>query len=391
MIPEHPRVEIVTMHRVLNFGSVLQAYATCVIARRFGFHPEIIDYMRPHFTTTGAIKDIFKTEFKDQPWSRSPITLFRFLLKTVSYLMQKRNFRTFVSAHLPLSKSSFADFESLQKANPMGDVYLTGSDQVWNSTDNKCVDRAQFLDFAPPGKPRIAYAASFGKTSLSTQEIDETRSLLKKYSMISVRESSGVEIINNLGISDTQLVLDPTMLLSSDDWAQEFQLNRPSKKKYLLIYSVERNLDYIVYSVAKEIGDALGLCLFFLTQAAWIGSMKGCHKELTFTKVGDFLRYFYYADFVVASSFHGTAFAINFNRQFVSVLPKRYGGRQRSLLNLVGLDDRMIEENVDIDRAVKHIDYSNVNNILQRERKRSLVYFRTALNLGLSENNSARK
>jgi hypothetical protein len=289
---------------------------------------------------------------------------------------------------LPISKKRFTSYESLRKTPPIGDVYLTGSDQVWNSTYNKCVDKAHFLDFAPLGKTRIAYAASFGKDCLLAQEMDDIRSLLNKYSMISVRESSGAEIINSLGIPNAQLVLDPTLLLSSADWAQEFHFNKPAQKRYLLIYSVERDLDEIVYTVAKRIADALGLYIIFLTQAAWKRSMRGCHKELFFSKVIDFIRYLFYADFVVASSFHGTAFAINFNKQFVSVLPNKYGGRQRSLLNLIGLNDRIIEKKVEMNKIIKNINYANVNKILGQERIKSLAYFEAALNHTFCKNDA---
>ena len=375
------KVGIVTLHKVLNFGSVLQAYCTCNILSRFGYESEIINYMEPRYRFKGVLKSLFRVIFSEKNKSSFTTKIFQFLMKLVSYVVQYRNFEKFINKYLELSESRYKTFDDLIKTPPQADIYLTGSDQIWNSEYNGGVDRAHFLDFVPTGKLRLAYAASFGKDALRPEEVEETKYLLEKYSAISVRESSGVNIINELGISGTQQVLDPTLLLNRDEWAKEFVLTRPKEQQYLLIYSVERSLDDVVYSVARKIADAKGLSVIFLSPAAKLKSMKQCDLQLPFSKVVDFLQYFYYADFVVASSFHGTAFAINFNRQFVSVLPPRFGARPRSLLNLVNLNDRIVEvSDLDINKISEPIDYLSVNKILDQEREKSLAFLKSALN-----------
>lgn len=375
------KVGIVTLHKVLNFGSVLQAYCTCNILSRFGYESEIINYMEPRYRFKGVLKSLFRVIFSEKNKSSFTTKFFQFLMKLVSYVVQYRNFEKFINKYLELSEGRYKTFDDLIKTPPQADIYLTGSDQIWNSEYNGGVDRAHFLDFVPTGKLRLAYAASFGKDALRPEEVEETKYLLEKYSAISVRESSGVNIINELGISGTQQVLDPTLLLNRDEWAREFVLTRPKEQQYLLIYSVERSLDDVVYSVARKIADAKGLSIIFLSPAAKLKSMKHCDLQLPFSKVVDFLQYFYYADFVVASSFHGTAFAINFNRQFVSVLPPRFGARPRSLLNLVNLNERIVEgSDLDINKISEPIDYLPVNQILVQEREKSLAFLKSALN-----------
>ena len=373
------KVGIVTLHRVLNFGSVLQAYCTCVVLKRLGYQAEIIDYMESRFTVQGAIKDIFRRVFHERQRGGGVYKLILALLKMVSYAIQYRNFERFISTYLRVGERRFTTFDAIQREPPYADIYLTGSDQVWNSEYNGGVDRSHFLDFAPAGKPRISYAASFGKDKLRPDEVCETKTLLGKYSSISVRESSGVQIIEDLGMRGAQQVLDPTLLMSRDEWAKEFHLVKPEEERYLLIYSVERCHDEIVYAIARQIADIRGLKVVFISQAAKLSSMKGCDSQRPFSTVNDFLRYFYHADFVVANSFHGTAFAINFNRQFVSVLPPKFGGRSRSLLNLVGLDDRVVENRAGLEKTNDPIDYSSVNLILGRERMKSLVFLKTSL------------
>lgn len=372
------KIGIITLHRVLNFGSVLQAYGTCVVLKNIGCQPEIIDYMEHRYTPLGAIKGIFKDVVGGT--GRSLISkLVVFPLKVLSFFIQYRNFKGFVSAFLPVSDASFTTLESIKKNTPKADIYLTGSDQVWNSEYNGGVDRVHFLDFAPQGKPRVSYAASFGKDKLRSEEIAETRDLLDKYRAISVRERSGVEIIRDLGMEGAEQVLDPTLLLCRDEWAKEFPLVKPEEEAYLLIYSVERSMDDVIYSAARRIADAKGLKVVFLTQAAKIPTMGGCDYQRSFSKVVDYLRYFYYADFVVASSFHGTAFSVNFNRPFVSVLPPKYGSRPRSLLNLVGLSDRIVDNELDLTKALEPIDFDVVNQILIKERERSVAFLAGAI------------
>ncbi len=371
------KVGIVTLHKVLNFGSVLQAYCTCEAVRRFGFEPEIINYMEPRYTVKGALRGI-----KSESLSREGNGIrgwARYSLKAISYLNQYRNFESFVNAHLPLSRNRYEGVDEIFLNPPDADIYLTGSDQIWNSDYNQGVDKAHFLDFAPIGKKRVAYAASFGKDSLRSEEISETRELLKKYSKIGVRESSGVDIVKGLGIENVHHVLDPTLLLSKQEWFDLFKPKRPRPEPYVLIYSVERSIDSTVYNVARNIADTLGLKLVFFSQAAKLRSMQGCDEQHAFSKVQDFVDNFYYADYVVASSFHGTAFAVNFNRPFVSVLPPKFGARPRSLLGVVDLSDRIVEGPLQVDRAIEAIDYTKVNFILGREREKSLAFLRDAL------------
>ncbi len=373
------KVGVVTLHKVLNFGSVLQAYCTCAVIRRFGYEPEIINYMQPRYTIRKALATIISEQFRGNSLWKLPVLIAPAALKVLSYFIQRRQFEHFVKAYLPVGTGAFSSFEKISRYPPQADIYLSGSDQVWNSEYNNGVDRAHFLDFAPTGRPRISYASSFGKDTIKANEVDETRNLLKKYAAISVREFTGVQIVLNLGISGVTHVLDPTLLLSREEWAREFKIEPPPDEAYLLIYSVERSLDNLVYATARKIADSLGLRIIFLSQAAKLGSMSGCDSQRYFANVDDFIRYFYFASFVVASSFHGIAFSVNFNRQFVSVLPPKYDGRQRSLLNIVGLAERIVEKEVDLDIVTVPIDYSTVNAILEVEREKSIAYLESSL------------
>ena len=242
------------------------------------------------------------------------------------------------------------------------------------------MDSVYFLDFVPTKAPKISYASSFGRTKIKDSEIDKTKPLLKQYSAISVREFSGVQIVSKLGISNASHVLDPTLLLSKEEWVKEFQLEGPPEvEPYLLIYSVERTLDDLVYTTARRIADSLGLRVVFLSQAAKLNSMEGCDSQRSFCSVVDFVRYLYYADFVVASSFHGIAFSINFNKQFATVLPPRFDIRLRSLLDIAGLSNRIVDPKTDLNNVFTSINYSKVNIVMDAEREKSLAFLESSL------------
>lgn len=368
---------IITLHKVHNFGSVLQAFSTCKILESIGVEPVIIDYMEPRYTVVGGLKKIIKDAFAKDGWGGLAVK--QAALKCVSFLIQRKIFNAFNAKYLPLSKLSYTSMAQICRRIPVADVYITGSDQVWNSDYNNGIDRVHYLDFAPVRSRRIAYAASFGKDALRDEEKNETADLLKKYHALSLRESSGVKIVNELGVQDAQHVLDPTLLLDRKAWSDCFSLLSPDIGEYLLIYSVERSIDDFVFKNARLIGHQLGLPLVFLTQAASLKTMAGCELQLSFSKPIDFLRYFFHAKFAVVSSFHGTAFALNFNRQFVSILPPRFGARPRSLLQLTGLNNRIVERAVDLDILGTPIEYDVVNSILASERRKSIEFLRRSI------------
>ena len=384
-----PVVGIVTLHNVRNFGSVLQAYCTCLAFEKAGCRPKIINYLRPHYALVPSLLTIFRKEMTEGTGRHFMMKHVVIILKIVSFLLQGSNFHRFVSTYLPVTGPKCTTFEALRRLPPPADIYCTGSDQVWNSFYNKGIDRTYFLDFAPPGKPRISFAASFGDTQLNNEEKPEIRKLLKKYVALSVREQSGVEIIDSLGISGACNVLDPTLMLTRDEWARKLEITRPEERNYLVIYSVERSIDTVVNGVAATVGEALKIPVIYITTAGRLSSMRQCDTQRVFLRVEEILGYLYHADYIIASSFHGTAFAVNFNRPFASVLPPAFGGRIKSLLDLTGLSHRIVENRIEPAKILSAIDFSKVNEALDRERAITMAYLKKSV--GKAKNFLARQ
>lgn len=133
----------------------------------------------------------------------------------------KLRLRSFLTARFRFTRK-YRSIESLRKHPPQADIYMTGSDQVWNSRYNNGVDRAFFLDFTE--SPKISYAASMGIDNFPPDEVTEVVSLLKRYRSISVRENQTVRYMLDLGLSFVTQDLDPTLLLTAEDWKRLFDI-----------------------------------------------------------------------------------------------------------------------------------------------------------------------
>jgi len=243
------------MHRVPNYGSVLQTYATCEILKSLGHSPEVLDYIPGRL----RLRNIVLTSTKNKSRLLFPIHLAYSILVNVPKISM---YRKFLHDYVKLSKGSYFTINDIQRNLPAADVYMTGSDQVWNTFYDGFIDPTFFLKFVPDGKRKISYAASFGRSVLSKQELDKLKGYITSYDCLSVRESSGVEIIKEMGRYDVHHVLDPTFLLDKVAWSKMFS-KRKFPEKYILMYTVNKDEDKLIELVQK-IAKAKGLKIYYL-------------------------------------------------------------------------------------------------------------------------------
>lgn len=366
------KIGIITLHRVRNYGSVLQAHALCKILKDHGHEPTVIDYIPERFRLRSDLFFVREDRYKKNGKCNYLKKYLFMLLSVGPRLYYYTRFTPFVKKYIPTtSKKYFTNDELLVESFDF-DIYMNGSDQVWNMAWENSVDRAFFLDFVPCEKKKLAYAASFGKKELTEEEKSIMTPLLAKYDILTVREASGVELLESMGIYDSKHVLDPTLLCDKTYW---FKLitKRVIKKPYLAVYQLNYKTNALDY--AREIADELGLEVVDMSRK--FKASAGVDCNMAFVKPEVFLNILFYADYIVTDSFHGTAFSVNFNKNFISIkndFPERAG----SLLTLVGLQDRFIDNGVALDREsiLKNIDYVKVNEILDLERTKAEVIIR---------------
>ncbi|ODA40297.1 polysaccharide pyruvyl transferase family protein [Desulfosporosinus sp. BG] len=356
------KISVITYHRVYNYGSALQAYATIKYFERLGHEAEIIDYCPQRYLNYGSFKQIFNESqmHYDSVIKSAVVTV----IKVPSYKMQKKVFDRFLGQYVPLTKTYYSEKE-LWEDTPIADVYCTGSDQVWNNFFIKDFERPFFLTFVPKDKKRIAYSASFGKSSLTKDELHKVEKDLQQYSAISVREQSGLDILIGIDVPIKTRVLDPTYMLIKKDWEQ---LANPlgEKEPFILVYQLHGDSKAAEYAV--ELSKVTGLKIIRLTNMLH-QRMKGGSIRLLPT-VNEFVSYINNAEYIVTDSFHGTSFSINLNKKFIVTYPSHFSNRLDNILNITELTDRVAnsaEEAILISK--KEIDYKKVNRLLTVQRE----------------------
>lgn len=343
----------------VNYGTYLQAFATVKTLQDLGCDVDVLNYERKHLNFSFIFKTYWESGIKGK-------------IKALPYslldIFNKINVKRFLSDKVSMT-SKFTDWNKFKDYVKNYDVYLTGSDQVWNSIHNNGVDPVFFFDGISGVKK--AYAASLGTESIPVSEVNRTKGLLEDYSFISVREKMGVEVLEKLGINNSVQVLDPTFLLDQNKWNQFSNIGFKKTEPYLLVYSVEKDKDADVLRIARKIAKERHLKIYYISP--YIKFNRNIKVDKLFSMAGTdvFLSLFANADYTVVSSFHGTAFSINFNCQFVTVFPERFSTRVKSLLELLNLTDRYIKSENEIPR--KEIDYKKTNALLEIERRKALT------------------
>ena len=358
-------IKVITRHGPSNYGSVLQSIATLKILKRLGVDAEIIDYQRDDERGLKAV--LANVNHKDG--YSNPLK--KFLYVAVRYPMEwlaQKKFDRMRIKHLVMTQRcrNTTDLRKLK-----ADVFMTGSDQVWGPVLTEPYDSNYFLNFVNDETRKMAYAASFGKTKFDENIERAFRDYLLRYDHIAVREDSAKRMLDSWGIHCDGQVLDPTLLLNGEEWSQLIQKDR--KSPYVLIYQIHNNPR--LNELGKEIAARLKLPLYRVSPSLHQFNRGG--KFIYLPDLGGFLSAIKNCSFFVTDSFHGTCFAINFNKQFVEVLPTNgTASRNQSILSLTGLTDRIIHGVDDLSIINTRIDYSPVNEIIEKERYRSIETLR---------------
>lgn len=357
------KIAVITRHSITNYGSLLQALATQITIEKLGYDCEIINYIRSDESYKNLEKTLLKNKAK---WNQNAIKRFMYLLlrQPESYIAGKK-FEKEQIRYLKLSKL-YESQKKLLNDKPNADLYMTGSDQVWGPMGDGSYDSAYCLSFVPDSSKKIAYAASFGHTDMTENLSNYYRKWLERYNHIAVREDSAVKFLNTINI-DAQQVIDPTLLLTREEW--ERYVGKKIEKKYVLVYQLhnDKRLGEYAQKVAKEKGVSLLRVSASLHQITRPGKFVWCPS------IKNFLSYVKNAECMITDSFHGTAFAINFNTPFVEVLPNNNTGtRNMSILRLTGLSNRILSDEENLSLANEKIDFTYANQIIAQKRTESI-------------------
>lgn len=359
---EAMKIGILTFHCAINFGAVLQAFGLSQYLRSLGHDVSVIDY-RPDYLVK-PYRPFYSERVKE---GRSKKLRLFFLLREVLTFHirygREKLFRRFIKDHLHLSPLQLDD-----KANDF-DAFVFGSDQIWNRwlTHSDAV----FWGDAPAfeEKKRIAYAASAGSVKALEENVISN---LKRFDAISVREKSLADYLNTFTIKNIQIVLDPVLLVGGDIFRTIAKTkNRPP---YLLYFTLDG--DVKLRLIAEMLAQKRNLELIEIMSSNICFSKSNVKHVLS---INDFLGLFLNADFVVTKSFHGMAFSISFEREFMVYYDSQeVSERMSSLLNALGLDKHLA--NIDEPPTTSSpIDWQQVNAKLEQMRISSRQFLNEAL------------
>ncbi|GHV88942.1 hypothetical protein AGMMS50267_13020 [Spirochaetia bacterium] len=287
----------------------------------------------------------------------NPVKLFRFIqhkLKKrihnkLKELNKDRQFAEFRNKYIKQSEKIYYSYNELNENPPDADVYIVGSDQVWNPAFlNKARTRAYFLGFGKTSVKRISYAASFGKDKLKDGFITEIVPLLNKFLYVSVREKSGLAICRQCGINNAEWVPDPTMLFDGNTYRSLYQnepVKRP-KKPYCFLYMLGNRHDFsiqMVYDWANE----KNIDVVYVT-----GNAKYDSYEKVYTTIPEWVYLIDNADYVITNSFHCSVFSLLFKKRF-GVIPSKgelrgMNDRFISLFEMFEIEERFIDNDFNV-------------------------------------------
>lgn len=316
-----------------NYGAVLQAYALqTYLKNNFPVDVKIVD-----FTTDKHLKEDSLVKTSGSIPERIIISLCN-LLHVRELKRRNSRIESFKRDNYQQT-NRFSTIEDLMKNNPAADIYITGSDQVFNPHSQYLP--VYYLGFAKRDGIKVAYAPSFGISNFSKQITDKISPYLADFDYISCRETVGADYIASIINRQVPTVCDPTLLLEPSDWAAIAQKPIYRKKEYILVYEINGG-DKII-QLAKKISKEKGLPIVCITRKT--------HKHYNVDKIvrdagpAEFVGWFKEASCVVTDSFHGTVFSWMFNKEFFYYLAyEGTSSRVKNLLGHIGCTERIVEE-----------------------------------------------
>lgn len=376
------KIGILTLPLNSNYGGVLQAYALQTILKRMG-----------HDVLEVELKKNLRWQYP--PLWKMPLSFGkRFLFK---YIVRRKNQKILLERYerkiYPLLVHDILEFiskyirqfkvDKFIDCKGKFDAFVCGSDQIWRYKYYPLFEgdiANVYLKFLGDDScKRIAYAASFGTDNWEypAKETAECKNWIQKFDAVSVREETGVKLCSTYYDIKAKHVLDPTMLLSKDDYVDLIEKSDVPKSKGNLFCYILDNTDEKM-NVVKNIEKQRHLSSFFMNGDC--GNWTEDLEKRIQPPVESWLRAFYDSEFIVTDSFHACVFSILFHKQFLVIGNKERGlARIYSLLSMFGLEDRLTSDtDLDINR-MKTIDYDRVDEILAKHREESRTFLIQAL------------
>lgn len=363
------KIGIITFHNAHNYGAMLQVYALQEVLSKYD--TKIID-----FRNLG----IEKTYKPFRVNTKNPITMLRSIAASILYykrnVLRYKKFNSFMNERLKLTRKYKTELE-LKEDSPDCDIYITGSDQVWNYEISCGNIDAYTLNFGPESVKRISYAASIGTNELDAEHKNQYINNINNINCISVREESANIYLTELLNRKIETTLDPTLLLKRVKWEEICREVEPEREKYILAYVLTDDPEY--YRIVNYLSQKTGLKVVHFKRRN--NGINNILRNANTDGPIEFVNLIKNAEYVIATSFHATVFSIIFNKKFWVIPPKKIGSRITNLLKMLNIEERAVSSLEDLKKINydKNIDYENVKKILDKKKEESIKFLEEAI------------
>lgn len=382
------KVGLILVPNHTNYGAQLQSFATQHIVESLGCKTEIIQYKSPRFNKKikfywGLIPWLIKSGFSSKINKR-----YRNLdsIHAENHRLRKIASNEFKNKYLKNFHKCTSYDELVNTAHTYNAV-LIGSDQLWQPG----VAFGNFISmrFVPKGVRKISYATSCGVTTYPKYCYKSSADMWKSFDYLSTREETGKELIKKICGDEinVKVHIDPTYLLTKQDWEENIPVKRMLSEKYILCYLIGNNIEQ--KNCAKQYAHNKKLKLVSLMSNESVSEIDTTFSDLNIIGAGpeDFINWIRGAECIFTDSFHGLAFSIINEKQFYAFyrhktgISKTKNSRIDNILALFGLQARLITE-IDINWQTHNelpIEYNAVNYIVEKKRNDGIAYLKQAL------------
>ncbi|MFW5886991.1 MAG: polysaccharide pyruvyl transferase family protein [Bacteroidota bacterium] len=369
------KIGLITFHNALNYGAALQAYATQKYLNKLGHECIIIDYTNECRAKKYDMKSQIFTQLKEKQF----FTALRMGAGLIFMELRRKNFSKFYKDNTKRTRAAYTTNSQLKELNKEYDFFIVGSDQVWNHVNNGA-DTAYFLDFVTDKKKTASYASSFGTDGVPENLRSVYKQSLSEINHLSTRESLGVKVIKELTGRDAGLVLDPVFLLNKQEWISLIGKTPTPRYNYIFSYTNRKGqLNRLIELSSLGIsGKKIHKICRYLTVNDFFN--KNIKVDYFISPI-QFLNNILNADLIATASFHCIALSIIFNKKFVAFLTGDKGKDERviNLLSITGLTDRIYNEKLTAKDIYADIDYTIVEEKLEKYRIKSQKFIKIAL------------
>lgn len=348
-------IGILTFHRANNLGAVLQASA-------------LQNYIEDNISPCEIVDFVPNNEVKYSHLLRKLVhkaKLYLTVKKSKNIIKREKSFELYRKQYIRMSRKTYYGDKTMKSARNKYDILISGSDQILNTTLSG-TSTSYYLDFSDCEK-KLSYASSFGRANITKEEEGLIKSELVKYMCISVREESAKDIINSLISTEPSLVVDPVFLLDKDEWSKRCNQDLKIPNKFIFVYSMEKSA--LLEKIVKELSQHEALPVIVVRGGGESRCIVGVENDSC--GPADFLRFIRDAEYIVTNSFHGSAFSIIFEKNFICIPHSKRNTRLENLLRLCGCLDRIASNSLDYSDSIINgkCAFVNIQPLISNSKK----------------------